>query len=522
MHTIFALTLLLACGEKGAVIETDSDATTDETTSGDTAAGDSGETAADDTGTTGDDTGTLPTDTSWTSTGTTGATWTEPQIAGASVRLHDTIESLVYVSWEQLAPATVWVEYSFDDGEWHSTPPVAVESEAVEQLVLGVPYDTAFTWQIVNDFGEGGLSGGASTSTTGALPVGLPPTEVVSGDEALWYPEGRYLYTSINEDDGGWTGGTYWKFIIDRQGRVVWAMETANENWTIWVEVSYDGEDLMWDDASEWNFASSEVSRVHRMKIDGTIVASYETEGLHHAWDELSDGTIVWGARIDSNEEWLIARHTDGSEETLWKCSEFEIEQLGHTGRSCHSNSWWWHEPSDTYLVSFPASSGDTQNTVAHLDSDGATLSAWGGIGGIGGWTFEPESSTFDYQHGVTFTGDDTLLVSTQLTPANPYYDRSNDVLAVREYELDYESQVLRQIWHFGEDLGIPGNYAGEAHRLPNGNTLHNFGTGARTREITPDGQLVWDIKWPDGNLEGRGRLQGRSVFLEDLYDFAP
>jgi hypothetical protein len=81
---------------------------------------------------------------------------------------------------------------------------------------------------------------------------------------------------------------------------------------------------------------------------------------------------------------------------------------------------------------------------------------------------------------------------------------------------------MLRQVWAYGEDQGIEGKYAGEAHRLENGNTLHNFGTGARMREITPDGDLVWDVKFPGGNTGGNGRLQGRSVFITDLYDFAP
>ncbi len=112
--------------------------------------------------------------------------------------------------------------------------------------------------------------------------------------------------------------------------------------------------------------------------------------------------------------------------------------------------------------------------------------------------------------------------MSTQLTRDNPYYQSNYDTLAVREYELDYEEKILRQVWAFGEDEGIAGKYAGEAHRLINGNTLHNYGTGARLREITPDGELVWDVKFPGGNTDGNGRLQGRSVFITDLYDFAP
>ena len=432
-----------------------------------------------------------------------------------SWRVHDTIGSLLYVSWEQAGEGSGHIEYSFEDDTWLSTPERTFTAGAQEELLLGIPYDTDVEIRLVTE---------AKTSEiieaeTEDHPSGLPLPEYVSGDAERWLPEGAYLYTSINGSTGGWTGGSYWKVILDRQARVVWALETPNNHWTIWTDVSYDGADLMWDESTVWSWGSSEESQVHRMKIDGTIAASYTTPGLHHAWDELADGTLIWGNIINSNEEWLDRMTPDGQTETVWKCSDFEIEMMGETGNSCHSNSWWWHEPSDTYIVSFPSSAGRVKDTVLHMDSAGVTLSTWGQLSD---WSFADPATTFDYQHGVTFTDDGTLLVSTKLHESNPFYTPVLDTLAVREYTLDYETQTLTEVWSFGEDQGIAGDTAGEAHRLSNGNTLHNYGSGARTREIAADGTLVWDIKWSGGDSEGSGRLQGRSVFLEDLYDFAP
>ena len=125
------------------------------------------------------------------------------------------------------------------------------------------------------------------------------------------------------------------------------------------------------------------------------------------------------------------------------------------------------------------------------------------------GCTFDPEDSTFWFQHGATFTDTGTLLLSSQLA--------ADDIEGVvREYEIDHDSQALRQIWSHGVGDGIEAEYAGEAHRLPSGNTLHNTGTTPRVREITPDGEVVWDLAW-----EGF-RLLGRTVLLEDLYLLAP
>lgn len=439
--------------------------------------------------------------------------------SSVSARLHGEIQSLVYVSWEQATAATAWVSYRFDGASWATTPAAVVSPGPVELLVLGVPYASDVTYRVVLDCGDDPVDAAEGAIRTGPLPASLPLPTVVVSDPAAWDPDDVYLYTSIAANTGGWTAGPFWKLIFDRAGRVVWAHETADSHWTIFTDVSRDGADLMFDDAVEWLWGTEGPGYVHRMKIDGTIVRSYETDGLHHAWVELADGTIAWGRRISQSEEWLELLRPDGSIETAWTCSAFELEQLGRTGTSCHSNSWYWHEPTNTFLVSFPSTAGLVRDTVLHLDASGNTLDTWGYVSD---WLFDPADATFDYQHGVSFTDTGTLLLSTKLPDFHPLYDRSNDTLAVREYALDPATRTLTQVWAFGEDQGIAGDTAGEAHRLANGNTLHNFGSGARVREITAAGELVWDVSWPGGDTGGPGRLQGRSVFVQDWYAFAP
>jgi hypothetical protein len=443
----------------------------------------------------------------------------EPPVLELSARPHDAIGSLLVVSWEQLDDASVWVEYSVDDGVWSTTPPRDLGPGPQEQLVLGAPYDMAVTWRLVADCGDGPLLADDQVTTTGPIPPDLPLPTVLASDPAAWGAGDTWLYTSVSQQTGGWSAGDFWKVILDRQGRVVWALLTEDAHWTIWAQPSRDGRDLMWDDATEWAWGSTGPGYVHRMKIDGTIVESVQTEGLHHAWVELDDGTIAWGRRVNNSEEYLDLRHPDGAVETVWRCSDFELEQLGTTGTSCHSNAWYWHEATDTFLVSFPSTAGIVRDTVLHIDATGATLQSWGLVSD---WSFDPPISQFDYQHGVSFLADGHLLLSTKLPEFHPLYDPRNDTLAAREYALDAKSGALREVWSFGEDQGIAGNAAGEAHRLANGHTLHNFGTGARVREITPDGVVVWDLAWEGGDTDGPGRLIGRSTFVPDLYAFAP
>lgn len=422
-------------------------------------------------------------------------------IADVAWRLHDEIESLVYVTWTQADPATTHVEFSFDEGEWLSSPAEENDAGESEALLLGIPYDTEFTFRLVYELGDGPVTTDEQSAETGALPGDFPVPALLESDDAAYEPTGRYLMSSINAYNGGWTGGDYYKFIMDRRARIVWTLLTPDNSWSIYLRVAQNGEDILWDDFTYWSgWDDGADSQVHRMKIDGTILESTPTPGGHHAFTELPDGTIVWGAASWWSET-LEKVGTDGIQRTVWDCTEF-MDAIGE-GDYCQSNALYWHETTDSFLYSFYS----TSHVVEIDGATGATLKILGHVNGA--WAFEPEESAFYWQHGATFTDDGTLLLST-------YSGEDSSELAAREYELDEAGETLREIWSFGEGEGVYGDTAGEAHRLPGGNTLHNYGSGCRLREVTRDGAVVWDVDW-----EG-SKLLGRSVFIEDLYAFAP
>jgi len=121
-------------------------------------------------------------------------------------------------------------------------------------------------------------------------------------------------------------------------------------------------------------------------------------------------------------------------------------------------------------------------------------------------WRFDPIDSAFDMQHYPNYTRDGTLLVSTHMP-------REDGQQRAWEYELDDETQTLTVIWGYGEGVDHYARYAGEAQRLDNGHTLINYGTGADLREVTPDGDVVWEVQWAaDYNI-------GHVTLIGDLYD---
>ncbi len=415
-------------------------------------------------------------------------------------RLDDEIESLIWVSWDQPRPATVHVEYEVD-GLWRSTPPREVEAGEVEQLVLGVPYDDSVEVRVVRDDGSGPETSETQRARTGDLPAGFPRPELLSSTEALQEPTGNWLLGSVNSRGGGWNDGEYWMWIIDREGRVVWAMPGDSHHFTIYLQTSLD-DDILWDVSTYWsNWDDGAASQIHRMKLDGVVTETIDAPGMHHAFIEMPDRSILWGSALTGNEK-LLRQDTDGSQSTVWDCAGFYAEQ--GLDDWCHTNSIWLDGSRDTLVLSFPT----TRTFVLEVDvATGEELRWFGYV--PGSWSFEPPESAFVYQHGVTYTPEGTLLVSSQV-------DRSSYEGVVREYAVDEDDQVLREVWSHGEGDGITARYAGEAHRLPGGNTLHNTGTTPRVREITPEGEVAWDLSF-DGD-----KLIGRTTWLEDLYTYAP
>lgn len=420
--------------------------------------------------------------------------------------LHDEIESIVYVSWEQDVAARSLVEYRVGDEAWRRTPAADRAAGTQEQIVLGVPYETPFEFRVVALVGGEERRGGIEGGITGDVPETMVVPSLFVHDVPSEEPSGRYLFGSITVRMGRWTpDGGFWSYIVDRQGRLVWARLTPRQHCTMYVRVSTNGQDLLLDDNTYWfNFDDTE-SRIHRMKIDGTIVETYDTPGLHHPFTEHPDGTIAWGATAPPYGETIEELSPDGVQTRIWDSGVFlAAYPLTEEQKRFRSNALFWDEETGTYLLSsyigfYVLQIGRADGVVQRMFG-GSLPEAWG---------FDPPDTAFNWQHGITYTPDRTLLLSMHESEASLEG-------VVREYEIDEAVTTLRQVWTWGAGNGVEPIFAGEAHRLPNGNTLINYGTSPVVREVTRDGAIVWEIRWLVP------RFIGRSIFIEDLYAFAP
>ncbi len=420
------------------------------------------------------------------------------EVTKLSTRLHD-IESMVYVSWTQSADATSHIEYSFDEGEWLSTPSVEYAEGVVERVLVGIPYETEAEWRLVVEDSDTviGETFEGGTVTTGELPSGLPIGTLEVADEKNWYSGGSYLLTSINENTGGWRGGTYWTFIVDRKGRVVWAHDAPDNHWTLFAQVSVTGDHFLWDEATYWSdWDEGEDSHVHRRYLDAEI-ESIHTPGLHHAFIEMPDGTLVWGSQAHGNGETLAKKGPDDAEETLiWNCRE-DWPNVS----SCESNGLFYSTERDTFLYSFY-----TNSSIVEVDHKTGESLWWAGTV-RDGYEFDPLDSQFSWQHGISYTEEGTLLISTE---SSAFGGRGITTM-VREYEVDHKNGVLTDIWNFDSEERADTN--GAAWRLPNDNLLHIIGSSGHIKEATYEGEVVWHMDFHGTHLLGDGE------FIDDLYD---
>ena len=405
-----------------------------------------------------------------------------------------TIGSLVFVSWSQPVEGSATVEYLVGE-DWLTTPARSLAAGVHEQLLLGIPYDEHVTVRVVVD----DLSSDEAAVTTDPRPANIPLFEVLASDPEAWDAQLPWILFSINERDTDY-GGPWWTVIIDRQGRLVWALRTQVERSTLYARASLDGRSLLIDHNSFWTiFDAAEASEIHRFGIDGQLHEVMATPGMGHAYTELPDGSLVYPINGTGNDG-LMLLSTDGDVETLWSCTEF-MTGLG-VEPHCGVNSVSWSPDNDRFLLSLFG-----KETVVEVDRPtGQTIRWFGHL--VGSWSFDPAYSLFWWQHGANFTDAGTLLLSTRIA-------EHVAETVVREYELDEGATTLRQVWSFGDGEGLFADILGEAQRLPNGNTMHNLGDAARMREITPDGRVVWDLE-----IEGSSQYLARSTPLESLYTF--
>lgn len=402
--------------------------------------------------------------------------------------------TVIHVDWLISEPAEAWVEYrKIDSKEWMRTPTHQI-TDTGSSSILGVPEMTEIEFKVVAVFSEGEVSTSVATITTGAFSADIPRPTILGFDQDLAH-QSAFIMGSVSSSSFYW-----FIYICDRNGNLVWLHELPYYHWGLYVRPSVNNNTLLFNDSPAWGFGS-DVATVVEVSLDSAIWETHETPDQNHAFASVTNG-LVW-PEMDGNVENLVQRIDNASVEEIWNAQSW-FNEVNTTAKNA-SNALFWNEPEDSLLFSWYNRHG-----VIEVDrGSGEVLRVFGQLPDA--YSFDPPDSRFSFQHHPTYTDEGNLLLTSTPYPPGP-----NDETVAREYEVDDDARVLKQVWSYGEGTGMQAEQIGEATRLDNGNTIINYGTDPRIREVTTEGDIAWEAKWYSADW------MGSTVTIVDLYDFCP
>lgn len=331
------------------------------------------------------------------------------------------------------------------------------------------------------------------------------PDDTAVPDDPGALRDGNLLGSLMGEDP--------FLFIADRDGEYLWTLPLDPENQCPQVNLARDGRTLLYNEfASDRNL---DIGRVVRVDMQGRVVEEVDTPEAHHAFAELPDGTFAWlSVDLRSTDEWgdvvgdkVVERAPDGTLRDVFSTWDWlEPEENPNWDSGFYPQGWdWTHGDSlfydtdrDAYLVSFR-----NINTVLMLDRSGTILDTFGGE--TSSYRTVPDEASPNYPHGAHLLADGHLLLTS-----TAQFD-GEMVTWASELEPDAEAGELREVWTYGRDAGLYAITLGGATRMSNGNTLVNWGAGGVLREVTPEGEVTWEL------ATDLGEYFGRATFLEGV-----
>jgi len=397
-----------------------------------------------------------------------------------------------------------WLEYGLDADNEVLAPAADDGQGGFEAVLLGMKGSHEYRVRPVVVIDGEQVAGDEERITTGGLPTDLPKLTVTVQDETRATP-GFYVMSLHSEPSGS--------VIVDHDGDIVWwhREDVGDDVFPVGrSRISRDRLRMLYQ-ASLWSEDDEDyVTYILQVTLDGTSQERVRVAAAHHDFTELPDGTlaaIMIDSRIVEDEEIHGDRITevrpDGTEVdvwSVWDVFEYSGDAPGATDQIwTHSNAIDYDEESDSYSISVR-----NQDAIVVVDrSSGETLSVIGGE--LSDYTLAGDDPAwFDRQHQF-FGRDDELYVFS-----NGFdYEAGSRVLG---YQLDDASATAVNHWRYEPQPPLYCYTLGDVGLLPSGNLLVTWTTAGQLEEITPEGEMVWQVK------ADLGAGFGYTTFTESLY----
>lgn len=423
-----------------------------------------------------------------------------------------TVQTVLEVTWHQSAAADqVWLRFTFENDEWYESPKKPGTTGFHSEVVLGVPEETHVTIQVMS------LTDGVETvlydtvGTTGSVPDSIPRPTIL-GYEPAQASENRWMIGSVENTPSETSQylGPFTIQIIDREGRIVWYfIDQAWNPCMAFPRIAPDGTHIAVDRSER---AGGNQRSVIRTTLDFDQFEEFPTPRMADGMTLTDDGSIIFASTAGLHE-----RLPDGTLRQIWDCPAWveetganEVSLNGNMG--CYPNTVNWNAQTDSVLLSYPSCS----TVVEIARSTGEVMGYYGKV--PGSFALVPERAELECVHGGNLTPEGTLLVSVRDVPGSGFPKEPVPHLFI-EFGLDRVNQIANEVWRYGEGVDDFPKWKGEAYRVQGGNTLVNYGTGGIIREVTPDGQTAWHVKYDaDFEHDYTNKMVGHTILIDDLY----
>ncbi len=433
--------------------------------------------------------------------------------------LSETTVTVVELEWSTEAPGISWVEYGTTEARELRTP-VSQASTDHGFALFGLPPLSPVYYRAVTEVD------GRERSTTGEiwtqnLPASFPDIQVNVHQPQLVSSEPYMM--------GLLVGVASAIFVVDRQGEVVWYRELDSfmgPGSPVYGDVQFalDGNDLVFDRFTADLDDPDGLNAIFRVALTGELVDQRSTPRAHHAFAQLGQGRYAYVAAdvrsyqlpdaqqpVDIAGDAIVIVEQDGAATTAFSTWDWTVPQAVsepwisfYPGVSdwTHANSLAWYPQDGTFLLS-----AGYIDSVLEIDADsGQVTRQFGATGDVG---IAPGSTSFFFQHDPHWTLDDTLLMTTAYLEGEGEWEDSMFIAV--EYAV--EGDQLEELWSYGKDQGIDTLAEGQARRLANGNTMVNWGFTGLCREVTPQGEVAWELEAAAG--AGMVRVRPMTSFYE-------
>lgn len=402
---------------------------------------------------------------------------------------HPAVSTMIRARWEQHDPADgTWLTW-VHEGRAMRSPEVPAAEGPSEQWILGLPAG-GIAEDIVLNVRTGSH---IETFSLGEASAGELPEELLEPELVAEDPRSRpepYLLTSVDVGPEPFFGPCY-AVILDRWGRIVWYFRAQGERLMWQPRVSRYLGGLLLDELTTYTFGDPGPPVLRRLTLDLSQQETTEIPGAMLAYDELPDGSFVRDERESATAFHLARTWPDGRSERLWSCEPWMAPYSSEVWACATNTTAYSPERGSVLWSTFET------GLLAEIDLQSGEMIAAYGLHPDASPVSPPEAA-LDKPHMPSFTARGTLLVSTHDAQGRQW-----------ARELRPEPGLLREIWSI--ESPTYAEYGGQVQELPSGNLLWQLGTAGVVREITREGEVVWEARW-------EGHLVGNTTPIPDLY----